>query len=121
MVNLGSKSGSAQKRAAPAITADGRGLLIGVRVTPSAPRTLVRGLYGDRLRVSVNAAPEDGKANQALVEALAGWLGLPRASVKVVSGRTGRDKVVAFAEIEEEELRRRLAVLVQDGGIGKGR
>lgn len=105
----------------PSITADARGLLIGVRVAPAASRTVVQGLYGDRLKISVNAAPEGGKANQVLVEALADWLGLARSCVRVVSGHAARDKVVAFTEIEAGELRRRLAVLAQGGTAKKGR
>jgi uncharacterized protein YggU (UPF0235/DUF167 family) len=56
----------------------------------------------------VSAAPEGGKANARLVEALAGWLGVRGDDVRVEAGHTSRDKVVAFSSIEEHELRNRL-------------
>ncbi len=63
--------------------------------------------------MSVNAPPEDNRANQQLVEALAGWLELRRDEVRIESGHTSRDKVVAFTGVGEAELRNRLAGLLQ--------
>ena len=89
-------------------------LLVGVRVIPSAARTEVRGVYGDRLKVAVNAPPEAGKANARLVQALAGWLGVRMDMVTVQSGHSGRDKVVAFSGMTEDELRHRLSGLLYE-------
>ena len=90
-------------------------MLVGVRVSPSAPHTALRGVYGDRLKVAVNAPPEDNRANHQLVEALAEWLGLRRDDVRIESGHASRDKVVALAGIEEAELRSKLAGLLEAG------
>lgn len=90
-------------------------LLVGFRVSPSAPRTALRGVYGDRLKVAVNAPPEDNRANQELVEALAEWLGLRREDVRIETGHGSRDKVVAFTGIDEARLRSKLAGLLQVG------
>ncbi len=98
---------------APAIHARGEALLVGIRVIPSAPRTEIRGLYGDRLKVSVSAPPEAGKANARLIQALAGWLGLRIDDVRVESGHGGRDKVIAFSGLKEEELRDKLNSLLR--------
>jgi uncharacterized protein len=68
----------------------------------------MRGVYGDRLKVAVNAPPEGGKANARLLQALAGWLDMPVDDVRLESGYTGRDKVVAFSGIMEDELREKL-------------
>ena len=86
---------------------------VGVRVSPSSGRVAVRGMYGDKLKVSLSAPPEDNRANRQLEEALAGWLALPVRSVRVDAGHGSRDKVVAFAGIEEGELRNRLDALLQ--------
>ena len=82
-------------------------------MAPSAPRTQLRGIYGDRLKMAVNAQPEDNRANSELVEALAGWLGLRRESVRVESGHASRDKVVSFTGMNEAELRSRLDALLE--------
>jgi len=82
---------------------------------PSAARTEVRGLYGDRMKVAVNAPPEGGKANARLTQALARWLDLREDQVAVDSGHAGRDKVIAFSGIQEDELRGRLNRLLHQG------
>ncbi len=103
-----------------AISAGANGLLLGVRVSPSAPRTTVRGVYGDRLKISLNAPPEDNRANDLLVESLAAWLGLRKDDVRIASGHGSRDKVVAFAGLDEAELRMRLSGLMRGTSRRKG-
>ncbi len=85
---------------------------MGVRVSPSSRRTALRGVYGDRLKVSVCAPPEDNRANQELMEVLANWLELSRDGVRIVTGHTSRDKVVVFTGLGEPELRQKLAGLL---------
>ena len=53
-------------------------------------------------------APEDGKANAAVVQLLARTLALRPKDVEVVSGHTSRDKTVALAGIGHDEVERRL-------------
>jgi uncharacterized protein YggU (UPF0235/DUF167 family) len=56
----------------------------------------------------VATAPERGKANEALVDLLAGELGVPRAHVRVVGGRTARRKIVEVDGLDGPEIERRL-------------
>ena len=85
---------------------------MGVRVSPSSRRTVLRGVYGDRLKVSVSAPPEDNRANQELREALANWLEVSQDDVHIETGHKSRDKVVVFTGIGEPELRRKLEGLL---------
>jgi uncharacterized protein YggU (UPF0235/DUF167 family) len=89
-------------------------------VSPSAPRLQLKGLYGDRLKISLSSAPEQDRCNKQLEGALAEWLGLRRDEVCVLAGHTSRDKVVGFVGIDEAELRLRLeAMLVGHGLTGE--
>lgn len=83
-----------------------------LRVAPGSSRTRVVGRYGDGWKVSVAAAPERGKANDAVVELLADALGLAQRDVNVVSGRTSREKIVELGGLAPEEIDRRLASAV---------
>jgi uncharacterized protein len=103
------------EEAALKLRAGAGGVLLGVRVSPSARRTALRGVYGDRLKVSVSAPPEDDRANQELTEALAKWLEVPRNSVRLEVGHRSRDKTIAFTGMDERELRRRLNRLLVTG------
>jgi uncharacterized protein len=84
------------------------GVRIRLRVQPRAARTEVVGRHGEALRVRVTAPPVDGAANQALVRLLADRLGVPRGTVQVVAGETGRNKIVAVEGISAPEARRLL-------------
>ncbi len=90
----------------------GNRLCVGIRVSPSAPRTELRGVFGERLKLAVNAPPEDNRANKEVEAALAEWLGVRRDQVKVCKGHASRDKVVAFAGLTEETLRRAIAAAI---------
>jgi hypothetical protein len=70
------------------------GLCFDVLVTPRASRERIGPLAGDRLKIAVTAPPVDGKANAAVVAALARALGVPRAGVSIVRGDGSRRKTV---------------------------
>ncbi len=65
-----------------------------VHVVPRASRTETAGEYGDALRIRLAAPPVDGKANKELLRFLAERLSLPASAPALVSGQTGRRKVV---------------------------
>ena len=50
--------------------------------------------------------PEDGRANEAVLRLLAQTLGVPRASVTLVSGHSSRDKIVVLDGVEQEHIER---------------
>lgn len=71
-----------------------------LKVIPKSSRNRIVGWVGDRLKVAVTAAPERGKANQAVMELLAGALELPPSRLRIVSGETSPLKTL---EIDGEE------------------
>lgn len=68
------------------------GARIAVRVTPRAARDRIEVADG-AIRIHVTAAPEDGKANEAVRLLLARALGLAKSRLTLVRGQTSRDKV----------------------------
>jgi uncharacterized protein len=83
---------------------------IAVKVYPRARKNAITGELGDRLKLSLTAPPIHGKANQACVEFLAKLLKLPRSSVTIASGQTGRNKVIRVTGLSCEEVRKRIAM-----------
>jgi uncharacterized protein (TIGR00251 family) len=67
-------------------------VLLHVRVQPKARANAVKGWHGAALRVSVTAAPEDGKANRAVIDLLAETFDVAPSSINLVRGATSRDK-----------------------------
>jgi uncharacterized protein len=82
---------------------------IRLRVAPGAARSDVVGRHGDGWKVRVAAAPERGKANDALIGLLAKVLLVPQVDVAVVSGFASRDKIVAVNGIDATEADEALA------------
>jgi len=80
-----------------------------LRVSPGARRAGIAGRYGDAWKVRVAEPPEDGRANEAVLRLLAETLDVPRASVSLVSGHTGRDKIVKLDGLEQSQTERLLA------------
>lgn len=89
------------------LRADGAGTLLRLKVSAGAAKTRVIGVHGGALKVSVQAAPERGKANDAVRKLVAETFGLAAAEVEIVKGETSPDKVVRLG-IAPEAARRAL-------------
>lgn len=79
-----------------------------LRLSPGASSNAIVGKHGDGWKVRVIAAPEGGKANEAVLRLLAERLELSGKSVKLVSGPSSRDKIVELTGIDAAEAERRL-------------
>jgi uncharacterized protein YggU (UPF0235/DUF167 family) len=86
------------------MTLDRRDLKINVRLTPKAARNAIKGWAADAagnryLKAGVTAAPEKGRANQALIALLAGEWDIPKNSIAIVRGETDRNKTLLLLGI----------------------
>jgi uncharacterized protein (TIGR00251 family) len=79
-----------------------------LRVSPGAARAGVVGRHGEAWKIRVAAAPEGGRANEAVIRLLADTLSVPRDAVTLVSGHGGRDKIVELAGLGPSQIERRL-------------
>jgi uncharacterized protein YggU (UPF0235/DUF167 family) len=83
--------------------------LLSIRVTPRSAKPGIGEWKTDPagrpfLEMRVAAAPADGAANDEVVKLLAKALGLPKSSLKIVSGQTARLKRLEVA-LDEAEIR----------------
>jgi uncharacterized protein len=90
-------------RASPA------GVRLRLKVAPKAKRDQFGGLLdepdgGKALKISVTAAPEDGRANAAVIALLAKEWGVAKSAISVVSGATDRRKLVEIRGPSQELL-----------------
>ena len=65
-----------------------------VKIIPNAHKNAVEGFCGDVLKVRINAPPDKGKANDALIELLAEHYGVAKSRIHIISGHTSRLKKV---------------------------
>ena len=80
-------------------------LRLRVRLTPKGGRDAIEGWWSDSegrpaLKARVAAAPEDGKANTALIVLLANALDVKKSEVRIASGASSRVKTI---EIDGDE------------------
>ncbi len=81
---------------------------ITIRVQPRASASEISGYGADgALRVRVTAPPVEGAANEAVIRTLADALGVPKSSISILRGDTGRVKIVEIAGLDEAEVRAR--------------
>jgi uncharacterized protein (TIGR00251 family) len=79
-----------------------------VKVHPRANQDAITGELGDALKLSLTAPPIDGRANQACIDFFAKLLKVPKSSVTIASGASGRRKVIRVAGVSAEYVRERL-------------
>ncbi len=90
------------------------GVIVTVKLTPRARQEGIDGLADEPavegarpvLRVRVTAAPEDGKANAALIALLAKAWRLPKTAFSIAAGDTSRLKRLHIAGVPDDLLRR---------------
>ena len=80
-----------------------------MRVQPGARReALVGRLASGEWKLAVTAPPEDGRANEAVVELLCELLGVKRRQVGLQRGATSRSKVFEVTGLEDADVEQRL-------------
>jgi uncharacterized protein (TIGR00251 family) len=79
-----------------------------IKVVPGSSRDRIAGRLGDAIKVQTSAAPERGKANDAVIKLIADTLGLHRNQIQIVRGHAQPRKVMEIQGIEQAELDRRL-------------
>jgi uncharacterized protein (TIGR00251 family) len=70
-------------------------VILDLHVQPGAKKSEFAGAHGGRTKLRLAAPAAEGKANQALVEFLADYFGVPQRSVRIVSGVRSRQKRVS--------------------------
>ena len=93
------------------ITEHAEGCILPVRAQPGARKAGIVGEHAGALKVAVTAPPNEGRANQALVELLAKALKLKRAQVQLWTGPTSREKKFLIQGVSKKELETQLTTL----------
>jgi hypothetical protein len=85
-----------------------------VKVQPGARRNaLTARLDSGEWKLAVTAPPEDGRANEAVVELVATLLGVKRRQVTVTRGLSSRSKTIEVADLRADVAEQRLAAALE--------
>ena len=72
-------------------------MLLKVYLQPKASKNEIVGPYRDGIKVSVTAAPVEGRANEALIRLLAKEYGIPSSCIEMIKGFHSREKTLKIS------------------------
>ena len=73
-------------------------MIIQVKVKPASKEEKIIKISDNNLEVWVKEPPIQGRANRAIIKALAGYFQISLSSVSIISGRTSRLKTINIQE-----------------------
>lgn len=86
-----------------------KGAALAVRVIPRAQTNeIAEVLPNGTVRIRLTAPPVDGQANQALAKFLSKMLGVPKSSIEIIAGLSGRDKLVSVLDMDPESVQEKI-------------
>lgn len=86
-----------------------RGAALAIRVTPRSSKNEISGIQSDgTVKIRLTSPPVEGRANEALIEFLAGVLDVSRSKIEIIGGHTGRDKLVSILDLDADEVQARI-------------
>ncbi len=83
-----------------------------IKVIPGASRNQVSGWWGDRLKIRVQAPPESGKANKAVINVIEKSFVLLKGTVQIESGFTSSKKVITISGYTDHEITAKLNAVI---------
>jgi len=94
-----------QKKSPPRNKEAEESVIFSMRIQPRASKNEIVRMEGGKLKIRLTAPPVDGAANEALVTFLAAQLKVSRSQVTVVSGHTGREKIIRIQGLAGQDVR----------------
>jgi uncharacterized protein len=85
------------------------GIVIRVKARPGARRNALAGLHDGALRIEVTAAPEKGKANEAIIALLAKTFGVAKSTIELISSPANSQKKFLLSGLDPVAAEARLA------------
>lgn len=76
---------------------------VNVKVTTKASKNAITGVRNGELMISVTSAPENDKANSAVIKILSDELHIAKSKIQIISGNKNRNKIIRV-EISEEKI-----------------
>lgn len=85
------------------------GILIAVKVIPQGHANKIDSFSQNpdgafEMKLRVTAAPEDGKANEAVIKLVAKHFKIAKSQVKIISGWTSRHKKIELIDVQPDFL-----------------
>ena len=80
------------------------GVIICLKIFPKSQFNKIVGWKNGKLKIHISATPEKGAANQALISLLSREVGINKAQIHILSGKTSPYKRVLLQGLKAEQL-----------------
>jgi uncharacterized protein (TIGR00251 family) len=71
-----------------------KGSTLSLYIQPGSSKTMISGEHGERLKIKIKAQPQDGEANECLIEFLSEKLKIAKSGIHLIQGESSRQKVI---------------------------
>ena len=84
------------------------GIQFSAIIQPRSSKNKICGPYGESLKIRLTSPPVDGKANKMCVKLIAKMLCVSPSQIFIVSGHTGRNKIIRVEGINTHEFLKKI-------------
>ncbi len=88
------------------------GIQFAARIQPRSGQNRIAGVHDGALKIHLTAPPVDGAANKACIKFVASAFGVSPSRVELVSGHTGRNKILLIDGLAEREFSEKISQLI---------
>ena len=92
------------------------GAVLMVLAAPRSSKTEIVEIQQDRVKIKVKAPPVDGEANSALVEYLSKTFKIPKKSVILEKGQTGKQKSFLLVGLDKNLVCQTIGAILSEKG-----
>ena len=75
------------------------GIQFSATIQPKSSKNKICGLHGESLKIRLTSPPVDGEANKMCVKYMAKALSVSPSRITIVSGQTGRNKIIHIEDM----------------------
>lgn len=80
------------------------GILVSLYIQPKSSKNQVVGIYNGAFKLKIKAPPVDGAANKECIKFISKEIKIPKSSITIISGHTGRQKKVLIKNKKDQTL-----------------
>lgn len=92
------------------------GISVNLYIQPKSSKNQISGIYNNACKIKIKAPPVDGAANKECIKYVSKLLNLPKSSVSIISGHTGKNKKIYIEKHKDQtviDLRKNFLKLIK--------
>jgi uncharacterized protein (TIGR00251 family) len=80
------------------------GISVDLYIQPKSSKNQISGIYNNACKIKIKAPPVDGAANKECIKYVSKLMNLPKSSVSIISGHTGKNKKIYLEKHKDQTV-----------------